>query len=54
MIAAQADRAAKLAIAHDVIRNDGDISALAPQVQALHRRYLALAPHLSVSADRPR
>ncbi len=43
MIGAQADREARLAIADDVIRNDGDITALAAQVQALHARYLSLA-----------
>jgi dephospho-CoA kinase len=43
MISAQADRAARLAIADDVIRNAGDITQLAAQVQALHARYLALA-----------
>ena len=39
------DRAARLAIADDVIRNDGDIAALAAQVQDLHARYLSLARH---------
>jgi dephospho-CoA kinase len=39
MIGAQVDRAARLAIADDVIRNDGDIMHLAGQVQALHDRY---------------
>jgi len=54
MIAAQADAAARRAIAHDVIRNDGDVAALAPQVQALHQQYLALSRSMSVSADRAR
>jgi dephospho-CoA kinase len=54
MIAAQADRASRLAIADDVIRNDGDVAQLAPQVEALHRRYLTLASDLSVSADSAR
>jgi dephospho-CoA kinase len=52
ILAAQADRASRLTIAHDVIRNDGDVAALAPQVEALHRQYLALSRGLSVSADR--
>lgn len=43
LLAAQASREARLAAADDVIRNDGDTAALAPQVQALHRKYLALA-----------
>ena len=42
MIDAQASREARLAIADDVIRNEGDISALAAQVQELHQRYLSL------------
>ena len=41
MIDAQASREARLAIADDVILNDGDINSLAAQVEALHKRYLA-------------
>ncbi len=44
MIAAQATREARRAVTHDVIDNNGDVAALAPQVEALHRRYLALQP----------
>ena len=43
MIAAQATRADRLAIADDVIVNDGGEEALDEAVAALHRRYLALA-----------
>lgn len=43
MIAAQATRAARLAIADDVIVNDGPLDALDRQVAALDRRYRALA-----------
>jgi dephospho-CoA kinase len=42
MLAAQASRAERLAVADDVISNDGAATALAPQVAALHERYLAL------------
>jgi len=42
MIQAQATREARLAIADDVIHNDGDIGRLAQQVQALHERYIAI------------
>lgn len=42
MLAAQATREARRAAAHDIIDNDGDLTALAQQVEALHRRYLAL------------
>lgn len=43
MLAAQASRAQRLAIADDVIRNDGDEAALQSAVATLHTRYLALA-----------
>jgi dephospho-CoA kinase len=42
MIAAQATREARLAIADDVIVNDGPLEALGPQVARLHARYLGL------------
>jgi dephospho-CoA kinase len=42
MLAAQATRAERNAIADDIILNNGDIAALAAQVEALHRRYLGL------------
>ena len=40
---AQVSRGARLKAAHDVIRNDGDISAVRDQVAELHSRYLELA-----------
>jgi dephospho-CoA kinase len=40
---AQASRGARLKAAHDVIKNDGDMSAVRDQVQKLHARYLELA-----------
>lgn len=43
VLAAQAPRAARLALADDVIVNDGDLEALPIAVRALHRRYLELA-----------
>jgi len=42
MLGAQATRAARRAVAHDIIDNDGDLAQLTPQVDALHQRYLAL------------
>ncbi|HXC59608.1 MAG TPA: dephospho-CoA kinase [Steroidobacteraceae bacterium] len=54
LMAAQTDRASRLAIADDVIRNDADVAALAPQVEILHRRYLQLTPGLSASTDSTR
>jgi dephospho-CoA kinase len=49
MLAAQATRAQRLAVADDVIRNDGDIAALRDQVEKLHRRYTTAA---SAQSDR--
>jgi len=42
MLAAQVSRDARRAVAHDVIVNDGEVTHLAPQVEALHQRYLAM------------
>ncbi|MDE2156962.1 MAG: dephospho-CoA kinase [Xanthomonadaceae bacterium] len=42
MLAQQASRAERLALADDVIVNDGDEAALDAAVAALHRRYLSL------------
>lgn len=39
MLAAQSSREARLAIADDVIHNDGDLEATRRQVATLHRRY---------------
>ena len=39
----QTSRTARLKSAHDVIQNDGDLSAVRDQVSALHTRYLELA-----------
>jgi dephospho-CoA kinase len=43
MIAAQASRDERLAIADDVIDNDGSLEETERQVEHLHRKYLALA-----------
>lgn len=43
IMAAQASRAERLAVADDVIDNSGPLAELAPRIEALHRRYLALA-----------
>jgi len=40
---AQTSRTARLKAAHDVIKNDGDMSAVRDQVATLHARYLELA-----------
>lgn len=40
IVASQTPRSERLALADDVIRNDGDLDALSDQVDALHRRYL--------------
>lgn len=51
IMSAQVSRAERLARADDIIDNNGDLTALTPQVEALHRCYLALAA--SGSADLP-
>jgi dephospho-CoA kinase len=43
IMAAQVTREQRLAAADDVIDNDGDLAALAPQVERLHAFYLAQA-----------
>jgi dephospho-CoA kinase len=43
MLAAQVSREARLAVAHDIIRNQGPLEAIAPQVAALDQKYRALA-----------
>lgn len=43
MIAAQASREARLAIADDILRNEDSLDMLATRVAALHRFYLQLA-----------
>lgn len=50
MLAAQVSRDQRLAVADDVIRNDGDIAALRDQVAALHRQYVAAAGAKAQSA----
>jgi dephospho-CoA kinase len=43
ILAAQAPRAARLAVADDVIHNDGDLASLRDQVAGLHAEYVAAA-----------
>ena len=50
LLAAQATRAARLALAQDIIVNDGPIDALDPIVARLHLHYLALALHATAAA----
>lgn len=45
ILSAQASRAARLKVAHDVIANEGDLSAVRDQVSQLHARYLELSGH---------
>lgn len=45
MLAHQASRTERLALADDVIENSGDETALDAAVAELHRRYLTLAPN---------
>jgi len=50
IIAAQAGRAARLAYADDIVRNDRDLVALHAEVSSLHSKYLKLA---QVSVNSP-
>ena len=50
MLEAQATRQARLALADDVINNDGEPAALAPQVAALHQQYLKLVAASAAAA----
>jgi dephospho-CoA kinase len=43
LLAAQATRAERRAVAHDVLENTGSQAQLAAAVRALHERYLGLA-----------
>jgi dephospho-CoA kinase len=42
-LSAQATPAARRALAHDVIRNEGSLAELRPQVRKLHEQYLQMA-----------
>lgn len=52
LLASQASRSERLAAADDVILNDIDAAALAPQVAALHRKYRSLARARARAAPR--
>jgi dephospho-CoA kinase len=45
-LAAQASRAARLAVADDVLENSGTVAELRQSVDLLHRRYLELAANM--------
>ena len=47
IMATQATRAMRLAAADDVIDNNGDLAALAPQIAALHEVYLAFSKRMA-------
>ncbi len=46
IMAAQATRQQRLAVADDVVVNDGDLASLGEQVDALHRKYLQLSAEI--------
>jgi dephospho-CoA kinase len=52
MLAAQAPREARLAVADDVIHNDGDIASLRDQVERLHLQYVQAAKAQSDKVSR--
>lgn len=49
IMAAQASRGERLAVADDIIDNDGGFTGLRAQVEVLHRKYLALTTKKSLS-----
>lgn len=49
IVASQTDRAARLAFADDIVRNDSSLAALHEQVDELHRRYLGFAAEMESS-----
>lgn len=51
IMAAQVSRQQRLAVADDVINNDGDALALVPQVNRLHALYAALAEKTASSKE---
>ena len=51
ILAAQAARAARLQVAQDVIRNEGNVADLRHAVDQLHQRYLALVETAAFSID---
>jgi dephospho-CoA kinase len=51
ILAAQVSRAERLSRADDVIDNSGPEEALGPQVEALHRKYLALSARAGAQSD---
>ena len=52
IMAAQASRAQRLALADDVIDNSGSPDALQPQVDRLHQKYVGLAREFASSSSR--
>lgn len=43
IMAAQASRAERLAVADDIVLNDGERAKIAPQVCVIHQKYLRLS-----------
>ena len=51
ILASQIPRAERLARADDIVDNGGDLAALAPQIERIHRLYLTLAAAPSASGN---
>ncbi len=49
IMATQATRAARLAVADDVIHNDGDLDSLMPQIDRLHQFYLTFSQRMATN-----
>lgn len=54
MLAAQASRQQRRAVADDLVENDGSLAALEAKVAALHETYVTLAERAPFPAARPR
>jgi dephospho-CoA kinase len=52
MLAAQVPREARLAVANEVVHNDGDMASLRDQVEKLHRQYVQAAKAQSDKGSR--
>lgn len=53
IMANQASRSQRLAIADDIVVNDADMAALEPQITALHEKYLAISKRMVTIHNKP-
>ena len=53
IMANQATRAQRLAVADDIVANDADMAALEPQIAVLHEKYLAISKRMVTIHNKP-